>query len=195
MLRTLLFVKHARPEKLEGVDSHEWPLSEEGRAATLRLAGHLQSASILPHGRRFTMVVSSTEPKAKQTAAILAEQLELPHQTIIGLGEHARSTVPMMKTPEFVSAIANFFKRPNNLVLGEETARQALRRFEKSVDEALASDPAGDVIVVSHGTVIALWLEAYCQQDPFMIWRQMGLPSYAGVNWPVCDLTHRKDQI
>lgn len=195
MLRTVLLVKHAKPEKLEGVDSHQWPLCQEGRDATQSLASKLLSAPPLPAGSKFSRVACSTEPKARETAQILATALSLPLTEIPGLGEHARSTVPLMKTPEFVSAIANFFKRPTQLVLGEETARQALRRFEKAVDEALDQTPDGNVIVVTHGTVLALWLEHYARLDPFLVWRQMGLPSYAAVTWPDCDITHRLDRI
>ena len=190
MIRTLTFVKHARPEKVDSVDSHEWVLSPLGIADAQKLATHFQS-SPLP----YIAIVSSDEPKASQTAQILATTLALPLSFKEGLHEHDRSNVPLMKTPEFVSAVANFFRKPTQLVLGNETARQALKRFEKSVDAAIEDHPEGNLLIVSHGTVLALWLETYCQLDGYTVWRQMGLPSYVSMTWPACDLTDRRDSL
>lgn len=194
MARTLTLIKHSRPEKIEGQDSHSWPLSAQGRADTLRLA------KLLPR-EGCVAVVSSDEPKAAETAQILAEALGLPLTTHPGLREHDRSNVAMMKTPEFVSAVANFFRRPNQLVLGQETARQALKRFERAINDLLDAHPEGpdgsprDLMIVSHGTVLALWLELYCEVDGFTAWRQAGLPSYVSVAWPECRISARMDNL
>jgi broad specificity phosphatase PhoE len=188
MARTLTLVKHARPEKLEGVDSHEWPLSAQGKADTAKLASLLQS-------RTYAAVITSSEPKAAETGDLLAAALSLTATRNPGLNEHDRSNVPLMKTPEFVSAIANFFRRPTQLVLGNETARQALKRFELAMDDVLAKHPTGDLLIVSHGTVLALWIAQYAQTDPYETWRKMGLPSYVHLDWPSCEILDRKDQI
>lgn len=188
MSRTLTLVKHARPEKLDGVDSHEWPLSPQGRDDVRRLVAQLA-------GNKYAAVISSPEPKAAETAALLSEAFSLDFSTHEGLAEHDRSNVPLMKTPEFVSAIANFFSKPAQLVLGKETAKHALKRFEQAMDATLAAHPEGDLLIVSHGTVLALWLGTYAQIDPYQTWRQMGLPSYVKLSWPACDIVDRKDQI
>jgi broad specificity phosphatase PhoE len=188
--RILTLIKHARPEKVEGVDSHAWVLSPQGRADAQRLAERLKSSPTTYHA-----ILSSDEPKAAQTAQILADNLSLPLHFSEGLHEHDRSNVPLMRTPEFVSAIANFFRKPTQLVLGNETARQALKRFEKSVDHANEQYPEGNLLIVSHGTVLALWLEAYCQLDGYTVWRQMGLPSYVSMTWPGCDVVERLDSL
>lgn len=199
MPRLLTLVKHARPEKLDHVDSHHWPLSPQGRDDSHRLAQALAIKAQAPS--RYVAVATSEEPKAKETASILAEQLKLPLEVLSGLGEHDRSNVPMMRTPEFVSAIANFFKRPDQLVLGRESGRQALKRFEKSVYDLIDRHPPtpnettseGDLLIVSHGTVLALWLSAWCELDGYDTWRKMGLPSYVSVSWPDCRIVDRKD--
>lgn len=190
MPRTLTFVKHARPEKVEGVDSHEWVLSPQGIADAQKLADHFRSMA-----SKYRAIISSDEPKAAQTAQILGTTLALPVEFKDGLHEHDRSNVPLMKTPEFVSAIANFFRKPTQLVLGNETAKHALKRFEKAVDAAIEAHPEGDLLIVSHGTVLALWLETYCRLDGYTVWRQMGLPSYVSMTWPDCDLIDRRDGI
>lgn len=195
MSRKLTFVKHSRPEKQEGVDSHQWPLSAQGRADTERLAGLLK-------GARYQAAVTSDEPKASETAHLLAEVLGVRLAVSEGLREHDRSNVPMMKTPEFVSAIANFFRRPNQLVLGAETAKAACKRFERAVNGVLDENPEPgdaeaprDLLIVTHGTVLALWLETYCDLDGYTAWRQLGLPSFVTVSWPDCAIVRRVDQL
>lgn len=201
MSRTLTLVKHARPEKEEGVDSHHWRLSEQGRADTARLADWLQSTDGSP--QRYRAIATSPEPKAAETAEILGRAMGLDVLTLEGLGEHDRSNVPMMRTPEFVSAVANFFRRPSQVVLGRESARGALKRFEKAVNELLDRYPhdesgapgSNDLLIVTHGTVLALWLEAYCEMDGYTVWRQMGLPSAVSVEWPSCRVGRRVDHL
>lgn len=190
MPRTLTLVKHARPEKLEGVDSHNWPLSPQGRADVEILAGKLAAS-----GRTYCVCLSSDEPKASETASLLAARMGLPHASDKGLGEHDRTGVELMKTPEFVSAIALLFARPTQLVLGNETARQALKRFDAALFRLLETHPEGDVLVVSHGTVLALWLEHYADLDGYRVWREMGLPSYVAVSWPDCKVLERLDRL
>lgn len=190
MSRRLTFVKHARPHKEERLDSHQWSLSDEGRADARRLAERLQQSGLTYHA-----VFTSAEPKAAETAAILAECFGLTPKTVTGLEEHDRSNVPLMKTAEFVSSIELFFRKPTQLVLGRETARQALRRFESAVDQLLEQHPQGNLLVVSHGTVLALWLANYCQLDGYRVWREMGLPSYVTLEWPACELLERVDRL
>ena len=76
------------------------------------------------------------------------------------------------------------FRRPGELVLGDETADEAADRFEDAVDRVLADHPQGNVAIVSHGTVIALLLARHGTGRGFQIWRDMGLPSFAVLDVP-----------
>jgi len=176
--RQLILVKHASPQVDPGLPPEQWPLSEEGTAKCAALANHL--AAFSP-----AVVVSSEETKASETARIVAERLAVPHHRAPDLHEHDRSNVPQLRSAEFVSLIELLFRRPNDLVLGKETAVAALSRFESALDEVVMGHPEGNVAVVSHGTVIALLLE---KLDPprrgFDIWRAMKLPSFAVLSLP-----------
>jgi broad specificity phosphatase PhoE len=187
-MRTLLLIKHAKPEQREGVPSHDWPLSQAGREAAKLLAEKIRH-------HRPAVVVSSDEPKAMETAQIIAQSLQTPVETQPGLEEHDRSNVPMMATAEFVSTMALFFKQPNKLVLGEETAKGALWRFEEAMEEVLKKHPGGNIAVVSHGTVLALYLAKHLQLDGYQLWRQMGLPAYVAVEEPEMNVVERVDRI
>jgi len=68
-MRTLILAKHAMPELRPDVSAARWHLSTEGIAGAKRLAERLRAYEP-------SVIVSSTEPKALETAAIVAEALE-----------------------------------------------------------------------------------------------------------------------
>jgi broad specificity phosphatase PhoE len=184
----LILIKHAKPEIDANLPSHEWSLSPDGRRFSAVLAARLRA-----HSPR--IVVSSTEPKAVQTAQIIAEALAIPAGVEPGLAEHDRSNVPMMKTRDFISSVANFFARPHQLVLGGETAAQARNRIVNAIDGLIDRHGSGDFAVVTHGTVLALFAAPLMETDAFELWREMGLPSYLVFDRPGMELVERCDRI
>ena len=175
-MRKLILIKHAKPQVEEDVPSHDWELSREGRESCKALV-----PVVGKHEPR--VVVTSDEPKAIETGSILAEGLGISTRMGDGLHEHDRTNVPMMQTREFISTMALFFKDRGRLVLGRETAENALDRFEQAVAGILEEEP-GNVAVVTHGTVLALFCEAHGAGDGFGLWRRMGLPSLAVFSVP-----------
>jgi broad specificity phosphatase PhoE len=178
-MRQLILVKHAAPEVNPDVPPEQWHLSEKGRASCIALA-----ASLAPHSPR--VIVSSEEPKAAETAKLIADELGVPFETAPGLHEHDRSNVPHMRSGDFISTMELLFRKPQQLVLGRETASVALKRFHNAIDDVLERHPAekGNVVVVSHGTVIALFLARHTGEGAFDLWRRMQLPSFAVVEVP-----------
>lgn len=171
----LVLIKHARPLVDPARPSHEWQLSEQGRQDARRLAERLR-----PHG--IERVFSSDEPKAVETAAMIAGALGVPSGVADGVHEHDRSNVPHMRSGEFISHVELFFRRPDELTLGRETADQCGRRFETAIEKLTRGNAAARAIaVVTHGTVLSLYLSKLGAGKPFDLWRRMGLPSYAVV--------------
>jgi broad specificity phosphatase PhoE len=171
-MRKLILIKHAPPDVVPGVPPEQWVLSAKGRDLCTPLAEGLAT-------HQPAVIVSSEEPKAAETARLVAERLNVPWHTAPGLHEHHRRNVPHMRSGEFISMMELFFRRPRDLVLGEETADQARARFETAVERVLGEHRDGNVAVVSHGTVIALLLSDQTNRGPFQTWRGMGLPSFA----------------
>jgi broad specificity phosphatase PhoE len=186
-MRKLLLIKHARPQVDPNVSSEHWTLSEEGREKSAALAQSLREYD-------FASIISSSEPKAVETAEILGKTLAKPVRTGNDLFEHDRSNVPHMESREFISMVALFFKEPNRLVLGNETADEAYDRFAAAVDEIIAAEK-GDVAIVTHGTVLALFAQRRAGQDPFTIWRRMGLPSFMAMEIGSWKITGGRDRV
>ena len=185
-MRTLLLIRHSAVEIDPAKPAHEWVLSAEGRRRCYELAAGL--ARYDP-----AVFVTSTEPKALETGRLLAEALEKPWTTAVGLHEHERHSTPYFADPAaFEAAVAQFFARPDEVVLGEETAEGARGRFVAAVDEVLAAHPTGNVAIVSHGTVITLFLSHYNSHlDPFSLWRSLTLPCYFVVAAPGMGLVEK----
>ena len=84
---------------------------------------------------------------------------------------------------EFEEAIEQFFNRPDQLVLGTETAAQSLNRFTAAVDRVVGQGHT-ESIVVTHGTVMTLYVASVTDVRPICLWRKLGLPSYVGLRLP-----------
>jgi len=128
--------------------------------------------------------VSSTEIKAQETAQIVASHLKLPEKTHAGLHEHERSNYHWVSQEIFEKQVAEFFCYPQKLVMGDETAEQTFIRFACAIDRLVGEYPGGNVAIVTHGTVIALYISRHIIVDAFHFWKRLGLPSYVVLSLP-----------
>ncbi len=176
--RKLVLVRHSLPDFVTGIPANTWPLSAEGRRRCRRLAQRLA-------GHELVAIVTSEEPKAAETGQIAAEALGLPYETWPGLHEHERGVVRSLGSAEdFKSQVARFFERPAELVMGYETADEAHTRFAASVSRIVEQFPLGNLAVVSHGTVMTLFVSRANGLDAFSFWASLGLPAYAVLSLP-----------
>lgn len=174
----LLLVKHSLPDIDPGVAAHRWRLADEGRRRCTTLAEILSDYHP-------AVVVSSAEPKATETAAIVAADLGIPLETEGDLNEHNRSNVTHLSQEEFQRSVARLFAQPEDLVFGNETAVQAQHRFGQAVNRLLAHYPGKTIAVVAHGTVISLFVAARCSGvDGYTLWEQLGLPACVILSLP-----------
>ena len=160
----MLLVRHSVPELDPAVPAEEWRLSEEGRRRCGPLAMRLRT-----HGP--TGIVASTEPKARETAELVAADLGLEVRESAALRETARRTVPWLDGEELRRSLQELFDRPDEIVFGEESASHALARFSAAL-EGLDEQ----TVVVSHGTVISLYASARTGRDAFELWSSLELP-------------------
>ncbi len=171
---TLILVKHARPDIVPATPVAQWELSAAGRAACEPLA-----QALAPW--RPETLLASEEPKAAETARLAAERLGVPWRTAPGLHEHERAGAPFFaREADFAAAMEALFLRPGELVYGRETADEALLRFSAALDDALAGHAGQRVAVVTHGTVIALYvacLWGLSAREGYDLWGRLGLPA------------------
>lgn len=176
--RTVVLIKYSVPVVERGLPPNRWRLSGEGRRRSVALAGWL--------GRyRPGAVVSSEEPKAVGTAEILAGKMDVACSTSPGLHEHDRTGAPFLDTvEEFERAARRLFENPDDLVWGNETATQALTRFEGALRTVLQEHEEDVLAVVTHGTMNALFVAKYNDVEAYDLWRGLGLPSFCILSAP-----------
>lgn len=175
MKKYLILVKHSVPEIVESLPASEWRLSDLGRARAERLAEQLKHYQ--PE-----VIVSSKETKAKETADIIAGIPRLEIRVAEDLHEHDRSNVPYLAYDEFQASVREFFQKPGEIVFGKETADQAYARFYRSVHAILNEHTNKTVVIVTHGTVISLFVSRLTGRSDFEIWNMLGLPSFIAMD-------------
>lgn len=162
---SLILVRHGRPAIDPATPPTTWPLCPDGRDGCVRLADRI--AAYAP-----TAVVSSPEPKALETAQILADRLGLAVQPDAGLHEHKRQHLSFGAEEEFRARIAEILARPAEPVGGQETAHEAAERLAA----ALASHSGAPLLAVTHGTVLSVYLAERLGCDAHDLWRSLHMP-------------------
>jgi len=174
----LILVRHSLPEIVPTRPASQWRLSDEGRRRCRALADEL--AAYRPQ-----VILTSVEPKAVETGRLVADRLGLPCEMSPGLHEHERPDVAFGTREQFETSVAGFFARPGELIFGAETANQAHARFRGAVDDVLAHYPERTVAIVTHGTVMTLFIARANELEPFPFWQRLGLPAFVVLSRPL----------
>ncbi len=177
-MRKLILIKHSRPEIVPALPASQWRLSPDGRLRCRRLA---QKLFVHDPG----VIVASLEPKAIETGRIVADCLGRPLETAPDLHEHDRRDVKFLQDgKEFQRLVARVFQDPDKLVFGGETADQAHERFARAVSGVIERFPDRNPALVSHGTVITLFVSRVVGAEPVRFWKRLGLPSFVVLSLP-----------
>ena len=145
-----VFITHPEVVIDPAVPIEQWQLSAVGRARALRLAALF--------GGRVDRVISSTERKATETAAILAEGLGVPMLVDAGLGEMDRSATGYLPPDEFETVVDAFFAAPEESIRGWERAVDAQCRIADAIRRHISNGHGDATAFVSHGGVGGLLL-------------------------------------
>ena len=176
-MRKLILVRHSLPVITGEQPASQWQLSEEGRRRCERLADLLA-----PH--RPSAIVTSTEPKAIETGQLVGERLGIPVEAAPNLHEHERPGTGLDTVEQFQAKVARLLENPGELVFGAETGDEARERFSAAVDDAMRRHPAGNVAIVSHGTVMTLFVARAAGIQPVPFWKGLGLPAFVVLSHP-----------
>lgn len=185
---TLFLIRHSTSLPDPGAPAHDWGLSPGGRRRARQLAHRLLTTDPPP-----AHVFTSTEAKAVATGEIIASGLGVPCHSREGLHEQARRTVPWFSSQnEFQAAVAELFANPTELVFGEETAVNACDRVHRAISAIDRGQPGEPVAVVSHGTVISLFIARHNPTiDALAFWQDLAMPDCYELSRPDFHLRSR----
>jgi broad specificity phosphatase PhoE len=124
----------------------DWSLSDLGRHRVITLAN-----SNALDGT--TVVISSAETKAAETARPLAKALNCRLDIREMMHENDRSSTGFLPPEEFEAVADQFFAYPDTSVRGWETAAAAQSRIVDEIRTCLTQHEDGDVLFVGHGAV------------------------------------------
>lgn len=142
-----LYISHPEVVIDPAIPTPNWGLSEIGFARAQTFAAR----ELLPKNMR---IVSSTETKALDLAAILAKSTGSSVQSNAAFGENDRSSTGFLSPEQFDAHVAKLFGEPEESVAGWERAVDAQARIVKAVETALAHhDPSQPIIFTGHGCV------------------------------------------
>lgn len=170
--RRVHLIRHASPEIDPGLPAVEWGLSPKGRRDARALAVRM--------GLSATRIWSSGEPKARETAAILAEDAGVAAAVHADLGEVA-FRAGFLAQAEFARRVARYLE--GSADPGFEPYSEAQRRIMGCVAELCLAEE-GDLALVSHGRIITVLLsEILGRRLGAAEWSRIGMP-----DWTLLDI-------
>lgn len=172
----LILIRHSLSDVRPDAPPAKWTLSPEGVSRARAFARGIDLS-------RASRIFSSSEPKALETARVLGEVSGLPVEEVPGLHEHERPETGLVTREQFEAKVTALFSRPSEVVFGSESADAARQRFTAAVT-GLVQRHHGDIVIVTHGTVMALFVAAHTGKDAFEVWRQQQMPCAAILTLP-----------
>jgi len=168
MTPRLILIRHPQTQPDPADPASSWRLSPAGEAQVRALVA-------APLWDGITAIYTSQEYKAAAVGEAISAAHGIPHQRVSDLGEARRDA--WLGPDAFQVAQRAFFARPDAPPVPEwESAAATQTRFVRAMDGVLASHPAGESLaVVSHATVLALYLAHLCGRAPDIDdWRAIG---------------------
>lgn len=184
----LVLVKHSLPAIDQAARPDSWSLNDTGRRRCRRLADLL--APYVP-----ATLVSSPEPKARETAALLADRFGTEVAAERDLREHERPLLGWLEDVDFERTVLDAMERSSEHVRGMERIDHARSRFTAAIERLIARHSPGNLIVVAHGTVISLYAAPLLGIPPANLWRRLGLPSFVALSLPELALLAIVDRV
>jgi broad specificity phosphatase PhoE len=129
--------------------------------------------------------MTSLEPKAIETGQIVASTLHLPLVTAVNLHEHERDSVSFCTNEtQFRARVIRLLEHPEDHVFGEETGSQARQRFSRAITSAVERHPDQNLAVVTHGTVLSMFVSRVAGIESVPLWKRLGMPSFIALHLP-----------
>lgn len=158
-MTTVYLVRHGAVDNPQGIEYGRlpgFPLSDRGRRQMTALGNDMKDAGIVP-----STIISSPLLRAQESAKIISD--------VLGIRSNIRTDDQLMEwdqgqwtghpTDEF-AAVSGYYATPMRVV-GMESLETMSERVRTAIAEAVASDPTGPIVIVSHREPIASALLSY----------------------------------
>lgn len=178
----IVLIRHAKTTPDPNSSAKDWSLAVGAEEACMELVGRLEPTQL-------TKLISSIEPKAHNTAKLLATQLGCKVSQAENLHEQDRSGAPFLSETAFQNNMRQNFEHPNELIWGKETTAEALSRFTTTLKQLVDEHPNEKLGIVTHGTVISLLVAKYNFIDGYDFWQKLKMPDMVRLSLPFYQLS------
>ena len=153
MTNSIYFLRHAETKIDPNRPIREWDISEAGRRSTIALSKSEVFSKI-------EGIIHSSENKAKQTADIFADVLDLQTYELPELDELHRDHETPLTNEEYRECVFQTLTDWETNVPEWESGEDALDRFLEGIRRINLMFSNKDILVVSHGIVLTLYFSA-----------------------------------
>lgn len=174
-MRQLVLVKHAQPILEAELPPRAWQLSVAGERQASELAERLRP--YLPFH-----LFTSPEPKARRTCELVTAALGLSFGQDDDLRELDRRAGPILSDAGHRDLNRAIFQQRDRAVAGAESANAALARFAAAVQKLATGEE--NVVVITHGTVISLFVASCNTVDAFAVWQDLACGEFVVLRMP-----------
>ena len=101
--------------------------------------------------------------------------------------EHRRPAT-FLPQSEFHDNIRRFFQSPDSVEYGSESCHDVAARIESEIRRARSNHPAGNILMVTHGTAMSSFIARHTDADAYSVWSSLGLPAYIAFRLPSFDI-------
>ncbi|MBT7903720.1 histidine phosphatase family protein [Candidatus Woesearchaeota archaeon] len=150
MNNTIIFWRHAKTLKDSSIPVSQWILTEDG----VKNAQEVAETKVFDD---VDIIITSTEPKAYETALPVATRLKKEIIRIPELSEINRDKGKMMSKDEYDFMKKKIFEDLDYTDHGWETCNSALNRFSTAVKKIDEQYENKRILIVAHGTVMSLF--------------------------------------
>ena len=171
-MNTFYFLRHGETIKDPSRPAIEWQLTTETEFILTKLAENPQFVKI-------TQIYTSSEDKAIRTALPFTEKLKIPSVVVPGLEEVHRGTT-FLTDDEFIKLKRLKFEDMEANPDGGESSYAALSRFTQAIEHINTSHKNEHILVISHGTVLALYF-AHLKKDYAKLFEYWSMIPFCGV--------------
>lgn len=162
-MNKLILVRHSETE-----GQHEdSPLTKQGVRQAQMLAQFLETSN-----HSVDHIISSPFLRAIETIKPYAENKGLSIETDVRLEERILSEEPL---DDWEEVLHDTFQDPDLKLSGGESSKEAKERVLSLIDE-LEQKNSGNVLLVTHGNLLALLLQKYNREIGFYQWKRLTRP-------------------
>lgn len=173
-MNILYLVRHAHAEWT--LDENR-PLSTHGCKDAIRVADILGDYPIVA-------IYSSPAKRARQTIMPLAERLDLPIHIESDLRERKLGNETF---EDFFKAVEITWQDLSFAHPGGESSAEAKKRGIAVMHRLLEWNPAEDIVLSTHGNLMALILQGFNPAIDFSFWKSLSMPDIYKINFSHSD--------